>query len=144
MYIDNPGKEERLNQINQMLIKLASHEFELDFDISEDRDLLDAVAIGIKLLGDELETTTISQDYLNSIYRGVADMLFILTTDHKIASVNNPTSVLLGYSEDELKGKTFSDLVHDIEKSYLDGVYQELYQSGFCYDIEFFIQKKNG
>ncbi len=112
-----PGSKsyvEKIEQINRILIELASGNFETEIIPSDDKDELDAIIAGINMLREELVHSTVSTEFLESIYNGIVDMLVIVTPKFKIQTINEIVRKNLEYSEDELLGKPFYKLVEDI------------------------------
>ncbi len=65
----------------------------------------------------DLQNTTVSKDYMNDIVHSLADTLIVLNPDMTIKTVNRAVVGLLGFSEDELKGKPFEVVIAgDISK----------------------------
>ncbi|RJX35132.1 MAG: diguanylate cyclase [Desulfurivibrio sp.] len=52
-----------------------------------------------------LQETTISRDYFNTILSSMQESLIVLGRDGRIESINNSTIVMLGYEKQELTGK---------------------------------------
>jgi diguanylate cyclase (GGDEF)-like protein/PAS domain S-box-containing protein len=63
-----------------------------------------------------LRATTISRDYLDSILSGMNEAIIVTTDAGSIVKINRATSLLLGYEETELVGRTL-DFIADQEKS---------------------------
>ncbi|MCH8331231.1 MAG: PAS domain S-box protein [Bacteroidetes bacterium] len=136
--------DKRVERIHKLIIELASGNLKYRVPPSEEHDELDAILIGINMLGEELEASTVSRDYLESIYRGVVDMLLVLNPNNTIQKVNETTTRLLGYGERELLGKDFSFLIADDGSRSLDSINDELTRNSFCYNIEKQFKTKEG
>lgn len=67
----------------------------------------------IKLREKELQSTTISRDYLDKIIQGISDALIVVDSHALIKTANSAVCRLLGYAPEELVGKPFSSLVAD-------------------------------
>ncbi len=85
-----------------------------DFEISTKRkdeigDLLDAFG----QMGKDLQRTTVSKEYVESIINNMTDSLTVVTPSGVISGVNQATCDLLGYGENELIGKPFEFLFPD-------------------------------
>lgn len=93
---------DRIEEISDLILQVASGDFDAKGAITEKKDEFDAIVMGINMLGEELKASTVSRDYLQSIYRGVADMLIVIDNDKKIEKVNKTVSDLLGYNEYDL------------------------------------------
>jgi signal transduction histidine kinase len=66
----------------------ANLRFEKTLAISTNNTILDAVATGINILGEELEQTAVSRDYFTNMYNSVSDALIITDLFGKIKDVN--------------------------------------------------------
>ncbi len=60
---------------------------------------------------DRLRETTISRDYVNSILSGMNEAIIVTDNDGGIRRINRATTILLGFEEDELKGKPIESIV---------------------------------
>ncbi|WP_101443401.1 PAS domain-containing hybrid sensor histidine kinase/response regulator [Pontibacter ramchanderi] len=103
--------KERIEEIMSLITEVASGNFDYQIETSETGDEMDAVIAGINMLGQELKTSTVSRDFMQSIYQGVVDMMLILNPDFTIRSANESVEEALGYKEEELKGKHLSLLL---------------------------------
>ena len=62
---------------------------------------------------DRLRETTISRDYVDSIFRGMNDAIIVTSRAGSIKRVNKATLHLLGYEESQLLGMSIDDgLIH--------------------------------
>jgi len=61
-----------------------------------------------------LRETTVSKSYVDEIIRSMADTLVVLDGEGKIRTVNRAAQRLLGYSEEELVGQSFSVICRDL------------------------------
>ena len=99
-----------LNTIINLLLELASGNLEAKGQVSPRNDDYDAILTGINILTEELQHTTVSKDYLNSIYKGIADMLFILDKEENIVEINEAALSILKLNRNILVGKSFRNL----------------------------------
>lgn len=67
-----------------------------------------------------LRSTTITRDYLNSVLGSMTDAVFVTSPDGVIRVVNLAAQRLLGYSEEELVGKTIAFIVDESERGGFD------------------------
>ncbi len=67
----------------------------------------------------DLQKTTVSRDYVDNIFRSMADILVVIDSDTMIRTVNQATVNLLGHSEDELRGKPFDMIIAKDEEELL-------------------------
>ena len=67
-----------------------------------------------------LRSTTITRDYLNSVLGSMTDAVFVTSPDGVIRVVNLAAQRLLGYSEEELVGKSMVFIVDESERGAFD------------------------
>ena len=80
-------------------------------------------------MGKDLQRTTVSKEYVESIINNMTDSLTVVTPSGVISGVNQATCDLLGYRENELVGKPFeflfSDSMNNKSASLLDRLKKE-------------------
>ena len=59
----------------------------------------------------DLQATTVSKDYVNNIIQSMSNLLIVMDPDGTIRSVNQATLDLLGYTEEELVGQHFNEMI---------------------------------
>lgn len=87
-----------------------------DFPHLEKMDMNDDIGeLGQAFLkmSQELEATTVSKAFVDSILRNMNDNLIVTSTDFTIRSVNRATLELLGYREVELSGQSIDLILKD-------------------------------
>ena len=94
----------KLNEIHQVLMSMMALDFTKAVSISNNNDILDGIATGINILGEELLATTVSKNYFNNIFESIKDIIIVINSDYTIKSVNKATLDILGYTENELIG----------------------------------------
>ena len=87
---------------------------------------------------DRLRATTISRDYVDSILSGMNEAIIVTSADGRIKRINRATTLLLGYTEDELRG-TSIDFVVDSRKTPVLGK-----ENGSGVPLEAFFESKFG
>ena len=125
------SNEKRLEQINNIILDIASGNLSGKVDVSSEFDEIDAIASGINRLGEELRATMIDRNYFDSVLKSIGDILVIFDSQFKINQINSKALELLGYQETELLGKglnflfkqegdalEFKDLLFDKGKIY--------------------------
>jgi signal transduction histidine kinase/CheY-like chemotaxis protein len=99
----SPAEDPRLGGVLEMLLALARLDFNRRISVSEEGDTLDAIAVGINMLGEELEDTAASRRELEAAYRALQDTQAQLIHAGKLAAIgqlsggvaheiNNPAS----------------------------------------------------
>ncbi|MFQ5455075.1 MAG: EAL domain-containing protein [Nitrospirota bacterium] len=79
----------------------------LDYRIDlKSRDEFGELASSFNRMTEDLQRTTVSQDYMDNIFRSMIDSLIVISPDGIIKSVNQATLNLSGYREDELIGRS--------------------------------------
>src|SRR5690606_26599147 len=97
------------------------------------------------LISEEMTTATISRNYMDSIYNGVVDPLFVLEQQDAIQSFNPSVTRTLGYAEEELKGKSFFSLIHSTRsEEHRAAIADEFEQKGYIANIEIGIRASSG
>jgi PAS domain S-box-containing protein len=123
-----------LHTIINLLLELAAGNLTAKGQVSPRNDDYDAIITGINILTEELRSTTVSKEYLNNIYKGIADMLFLLDPEERIKEINEPVVKLLQVEKDFLIGQSFRRLFQNT--SSFTKVFSILKKQGYCYDIE--------
>jgi rsbT co-antagonist protein RsbR len=106
-------REERISALSRMVVQLATLDFGARAPVGGKHDTLDGLAVGLNMLREELQSSTVSKAYLNSIFDSMADALVVTGPDGVIRTVNRATVALLGYRADELVGKRVDVLVDE-------------------------------
>jgi len=127
----------RIEDIITYIAEIANGNFDYELEVSETGCEMDAVIAGISMLGQELKNSTVSRDFMQSIYQGVVDMLLILNTDYTIRNVNEAFEELTGYKQADLVGKHFFEIFNDTENLRLLETLVELEEEGKCLNTEF-------
>jgi len=135
--------QHRAEEINKLILDIASGDFDGNIEISDAPDEWDSVKLSVHLLADELKYTTIRKDQLQMIYNGIVDMLFILNQDRKIRQVNKITLSRLGYAESDLIGKNIFELVEEIDSEVIHRIIHTMSERGYTYVDELVIRGKN-
>lgn len=78
-----------------------------------------------------------SKDLLRPFLELSSDILMMANEDGTLAQVNDHFSALLGYGLDDLRGRTFLDLVHPDDRSPVRSALQGLYRGDTDHVIEF-------
>lgn len=76
---------------------------------------------------DRLSSTTVSRDYVDNVVRSLAESLIVVGADGKVETVNQATLEMLGYTEEELRGKPariLSDMPPDPNRKSVESTYR--------------------
>ncbi len=90
-------EERRLEAILDMIAKLASLDFSTDLPISEKQDMIDAISLGLNMLGEELNTQVVARVHMDELNEKLEK--FAYTTAHDLKSPLNSQSGLLNLLE---------------------------------------------
>ncbi|MBU1809166.1 MAG: PAS domain S-box protein [Candidatus Omnitrophica bacterium] len=91
------------------------------------------------------EAIAAAKDYIENIIKSMLDTLIVINPDGKIRSINEATTVLLGYEEEELIGKPFGTIVAAAEERiFKDGHLEKLIGEGSARDYELSYKAKDG
>ncbi len=78
-------------------------------------DEIGSLAVSFNNMMEELRFTTVSRDYMDSVFDTLLDALIVFDPDLGIRTANNAAARLLGYSPEELAGRTLADVIVDAE-----------------------------
>ncbi len=116
-YIMERTIRDRIEEISKLIFEVANGNFDYKIPSSDlDTDELQAIILGVNMLGQELKKSTVSRDYMKRIYDGVIDILIIMDSEFRIKAVNNATIDLLKYDEKELIGRPITDFLSSSKK----------------------------
>jgi two-component system, sensor histidine kinase len=128
--------KERIEEISTLIAEVATGNFDYQLEVTETGDELDALISGVSMLGQELKNSTVSRDFMQSIYQGVVDMLLVLNTDFTIRNVNEALEELLGFKEADLQGLPLTALVLPKDNPGLFSRLSHLQEKGKCLNVE--------
>lgn len=94
--------EEQIDKFNDILLRFAHHNYRTDVELTEEEDVFNSLATSIQLLGEELNHSTITKNFLEDIFNSMADLLIVVDAIGYINSVNSSTLLSLKYAEHEL------------------------------------------
>ncbi len=100
--------EQRLNDLMEAMVAIAALDFSARARVGDTGDVFDALATGLNALVEELETSTVSRDFLNGIIESMMDSLIVTDRHGLIVVANRATLDMLGYREGQLAGKRLS------------------------------------
>lgn len=99
-----------MQQINQMLLEMASGNFFYRLDRSAKNDHLEAISMSLNMLAEELQEAMVHQGYVNSNNTIIEtlQMCFVLNKDEVIVMANQQACKLLSVLPSDIIGKPFS------------------------------------
>ncbi len=133
----------RIDHISKMIFEIANGNFNYEIERTKNDDELDAIVVGIHMLKEELKASTVSKNYLESIYKGVVDMLFVLDQDFIIQACNDVAIEMLGVAKEEVIGKPFI-LFTDNFTQQQSNVAKSLDEQNNINNVELYIKTING
>ena len=111
----------------------------------ESKDELGQLANSFNKMAEELQKTTVSKDYVDSIIESMIDALIVVDTDGKIRTVNKATCDLLGHKEEELRGNPVEMIFSAAAEFPPKGEEMEkLIEEGKLRNYETYFKTKNG
>jgi len=116
----------RLQQVNKLLQAYSSGKFDRQLDASTGNEIIDACIIGINMLGEELQATTISRNYFNNIFHAVSDMIFVLYKKGIIKDINQSVTTHLHYHKSEIVNKPIHFLFNTDDRRLFALILQQL------------------
>ena len=129
-------REKRIEQINEVLIRIAEGDFRAKSTISDRFDDIDAIASGINMLGEELHDSVITKNYLNSVLKGIVDMLVIFDDQFMIIRVNEKTCEMLGKPPGYFVGQSLDILFARKTAPFLEQLKNSVRQAEQVYNVE--------
>jgi PAS domain S-box-containing protein len=94
--------EKQIDEFNDILLRYAHHNYRTEVKFTEEDDVFNSLAMSIQLLGEELNHSTITKNFLEDIFNSMTDLLIVVDAIGYINSVNSSTLLTLKYTEDEL------------------------------------------
>ncbi|WP_437279674.1 PAS domain S-box protein [Sorangium sp. So ce375] len=102
---DPDDLNQRLEELMEVIVALVGFDYAKKAPVSDRNDLIDGMAAGLNMLGEELASSTVSKTYVTSIIESMLDLLVVADRDSGIRSVNQAACELSGYAREELVGK---------------------------------------
>jgi len=108
-----PIANDRIEHICRLIFEIANGNFDYQLERTDNDDEFDAIIAGINMLKEELKTSTVSINYMNSLYNGIVDLLFVVDQKFNVASMNEVATRSLGFPEHEVVGRPFFSLANE-------------------------------
>ena len=114
----NLGKKQRMKQINQMLLEMASGNFFYRLERSAKNDNLESIGISLNMLAEEIQETLLHQGYVNSNNPivEIIQMSFILDRDGYIEMANQQACNILSVLHADIIGHPFEAFLENNSK----------------------------
>jgi len=142
-------KDRRIEEILDLIMKMASGNLRGKGTQSNRGDDLDGFIGGHNMLGEELFASTVSREYVDNIFKSMVDALIVVNPDTSIRTVNQATLALLAYEEGELIGKPIKIIFAEEEEEEEEELFkksgiEDLIQKGSIRNIEKTFVRKDG
>lgn len=105
------SREARVEQVLDLLTRLAGGEVDARIELSPDADDLDGIAAALNMLGEELSASFVSKQALESIFDALGEAAFVVSATGLVESANAAARTLLDAREDDLVGQRLIDIV---------------------------------
>ena len=120
--------DRRFDQIRELIIQLASGNFEYKVTPSESLDEIDDIIAGVNMLGEELK---VSQEKHVALFEYAGDAILIFSaTSNKFVDSNKAAKDLLGLSAEDIRLLTIVDLFPKKEKAMMESEISDLKSIG--------------
>jgi PAS domain S-box-containing protein len=123
--------EKRYRHIYKLLTAYAAGDFERRVPLSERRDEVDGVIIGMHMLGEELREATVSKELFAQIFNSVSEMLLVLDGSGKMMEMNGAVVRTLGFDRELLIGSSVDRLGLSKDGSLFRAMTRKRGQEGF-------------
>ena len=130
------SRDERIEKINEVLLAIAEGNFATQADISDQFDDIDAIASGVNMLSEELRDSVITRNYLNSVLRGIVDMLIIFDEHFIIKEVNGKLCEMLGKPKKFFLHQPITILFDRRKASFIQTLKDSVAKRAEAYNIE--------
>jgi diguanylate cyclase (GGDEF)-like protein/PAS domain S-box-containing protein len=84
------------------------------------RDELGDLQFALERMRQNLNETTITKNYLNTVLNSLSDAVLVTSLDGTVKSSNEAARLLLGYTEEEMLGKPLAGFVDEVHRSAFD------------------------
>lgn len=99
-----------IEAIQELLFSFAEGNYSKRLEISSKLDERDIIIAGILMLGEELESSTVSKDYFRSIYNAISDSVIVTDPSGVITSFNDAVASTFVGEDKRLVGEPVTDL----------------------------------
>jgi PAS domain S-box-containing protein len=130
-----------INSIREVVLKVGKGNLAEKVNITSNDEIGDLAASFDKMTED-LQKTTVSKEYVDSIVKSMIDTLIVITLEGNIQMVNQALLNLLGYREQELIDKPAATIF--AEPGSKDILFQRLFEKGYITNYEIFFKTKSG
>ncbi len=137
--------KERIEEISELIFEVANGNFDYTIEPSGEDDELDAIIYGVNMLGQELKTSTVSKNHMQSMYDGVIDMMVIMDTDMNIKTVNDAFTQFTNKRPDQVIGRHLGEIVDLLNnRDLLIKINRQLDTNGKFHNAELLFKTETG
>lgn len=118
----------RLTSLLKVLKEYAEMNFNAQATYSGKGDEIDALAVGINMMGERLRESSISRQYFDDILRNLVGMVFVVDLMGNVTMVNKEVESKLGYTQDQMLGQPLANFISDMDEEWMaeDGHQREI------------------
>ena len=114
MTAEKPEDDKRLNDILEMIGRIAALDFSNPLQVGNGHDMIDAIALGLNMLSEELSTSVVEKSKIDAVNRKLEKFAF--TTAHDLRSPLNSITGLITLLELNLDRKNNKEVFEYIDK----------------------------
>ncbi|WP_442787876.1 helix-turn-helix domain-containing protein [Flavobacterium suncheonense] len=124
----------RIQHIRQMLLEMASGNFDERIPRSSHDDALESVVVLINMLAEEMKESLFPKGYLNlhHLQNAPVSISFITNRDFTIREMSFACAQILGYVTEETTGLSFHDFLTEDAKSNLENLEKSILTNEDC------------
>lgn len=111
----------RLVDITDVIYGLVQLDFSRRVSVAESDDLINAIAVGVNCLGEELSTRAVSKAFVDQVIESMQDALVVTNREGRITLANQAAARLFGRSMELLAGEPLQALLPQISLDELRG-----------------------
>ncbi|TGV03618.1 AraC family transcriptional regulator [Flavivirga rizhaonensis] len=128
------NKNERIGQINKMLLEMASGNLFCRLELSSENDDIEALTLALNMLAEEIQESFLHQGYVNrtGVIKHIVQMSFLLDHEGVIQMVNKNACTILSLLYADIIEKSFDTFLTKASKAEWQDTWRELQQKGFC------------
>jgi len=140
---DHMTNDPRIEKILKLIMELGSGNLEAREQVGGNFDAIDAIIGGLNMLGEELEASTVSREFLNNILKTMLDGLVVANTDLVIQQANPAIEVMLRYGENELIGQHLGKIFEN-EMRLFESLSSSVLDAGYFAGVDGFCRSSSG
>jgi rsbT co-antagonist protein RsbR len=106
--------QERLEELMSVVLALVRFDYQTKATVSDANDLVDGLAYGLNMLGEELAATTVSKTYLDDVIASLKDPLVVVDRSGIVHTANHALVELSGWERDELIDQSIGLFLPDV------------------------------